>query len=214
MTIRTQAALSDFLAADLIWRKKELTQYRFLLEASVNRADRHGALLRGCVTLLYAHWEGFVKAAAMAYLEYLSFLRLPYNCFAPNILALACRALLRRGGTADTVTVHLDIVRFFRERLAEQARIPVRDGISTRANLNSETLEEIIATLGLDFAPFETKRHLIDEGLLASRNTIAHGETQRITPERYEELYREVLGMLEEVKSQIENAVALRKYAA
>jgi hypothetical protein len=214
MSIRTQAQLGDFLAADLIWRKKEMTQYRFLLEGSTARVDRHGAILRGCVTLLYAHWEGYVKSSSFAYLEYLSFLRLQYRQLAPNFLALASRTLLRRAGAANTLGIHIEVVKFFREGLHQRSSLPTRDGISTRSNLSADVLEDIVTTLGLDFNPFATKRHLIDEGLLASRNTIAHGEVHRVTPERYEELQREVLGMLEEFKTQIENAVALRRYAA
>ena len=214
MKIRTQAELSDFLASDLIWRKKELTEYRFLLAGARNRADRHGALLRGSVTLLYAHWEGFVKSASVAYLSYVSFQRLRLRELAPNFLALASRGLLRQGGAANTIGVHIEVVRYFREQLDSQASVPIRDGISTRANLNSEVLEEIVRSLGLDFTPFETKKHLIDEGLLASRNTIAHGEELRVTPERFEELYREVIEMLDQYRTQVENAVVLRAFAA
>jgi hypothetical protein len=61
MSIRTAEQLYDVLAADLIWRKKELSAYKLAMEAAERSPDRRQAFLRGAVALLYAHWEGFVS---------------------------------------------------------------------------------------------------------------------------------------------------------
>jgi hypothetical protein len=176
MKVRTEVQLFDLIDGELIWRKKELTQFKFLLESAGNREDRRVALLRSAVTLLYAHWESFFKTTGLVYLEYVASQRLRFEELAPSFLALAARKLLGAATGAKRIHAHVEVTRFFRGGLSQTSSLPYRDGISTRANLSSEVLREIIETLGLDFAPYETKGHLIDEGLLYSRNTIAHGE--------------------------------------
>ena len=214
MKLRTAEDVDDFLARDLIWRKKELTEFKFLLDGARSRLDRRDALIRAGVTLLYAHWEGYVRGAAKAYLEFLSYQRLRYDELATNFLALASRGIVRKVGATEKIGPFMDVARFFREGLAAQSTVPVRDGISTRANLSSTVLQDILATLGLDARPYATKANLIDEGLLGARNTIAHGDYLLVTADRWEELHREILAMLESLHTAISNAVALKQFLA
>ena len=79
MSIRTLEQLYDKLSDELTWRKKELTSLKLLSESSGIATDRQIALLRALVALLYAHWEGFIKNASSAYIEYVSFQRLRYD---------------------------------------------------------------------------------------------------------------------------------------
>jgi len=206
MKIRTESQLFDRIDEDLIWRKKELTDLKFLLETAAAKRERKPALLRSAITLLYAHWEGFIKTVALSYLEYVAAQALRFEELSPSFLALAARGILNAGTGAKRIRAHLEITKFFRSGLGERSNLPYRDGIRTQANLSAEVLKEIIDTLGLDFSPFETKSHLIDEALLRSRNTIAHGEYLLITERRYEELSREVLGMMENFRTQVQNA--------
>jgi hypothetical protein len=209
MRIRTGSQLCDRIDEDLIWRKRELTDIKFLLETAAAKRERKPALLRSAVTLLYAHWEGFIKTAALSYLEYVAAQNLRFEELAPSFLALAARSILNAGTGAKRIRVHLEITKFFRSGLSEKSTLPYKDGIRTQANLSSEVLREIVDTLGLDFSPFETKAHLIDETLLRSRNTIAHGEYLLITEQCYQELSREVLEMMEDFRTQVQNAALL-----
>ncbi len=72
MNIRTVDQLNEFLSGEIIWRKKELTALRSLVESAKSSTDKQNALIRSGMTVLYAHWEGFVKAAASAYLEFVA----------------------------------------------------------------------------------------------------------------------------------------------
>jgi hypothetical protein len=214
MKIRTELQLCEIIDADLIWRKKELTDLKFLLETAAARRERKPALLRGAVTLLYAHWEGFIKAVALSYLEYVATLGLRFEELSSNFLALAARRLLNGGTGAKRVQVHLEITKFFRSGLSQKSNLPYKDGIRTQGNLSSDVLKEIIDSLGLDFSPFEAKSNLIDDILLRSRNTIAHGEYLQMTEERYEELSRDVLEMMENFRTQVQNAAVLHAFQA
>lgn len=211
MKIRTSEQLADTLANDLIWRKKELTSYRSAMVPRVS-SERRDALLRGALALLYAHWEGYTKLAANAYLEYIASQRLRNEELAPAILSIAIRPLLRAASESNRIGPHRDVVEFLLTRMAERSAVPYRDAITTRANLSSRVLREILETLGLDYSPFESKATLLDEGLLERRNTIAHGEFLILTVDRYLELHSEVLGMMEELTTQITNAAATGSY--
>jgi hypothetical protein len=196
----------------MIWRKREITAMRWLVEKASPYTDRHNAILRATVALVYAHWEGFIKTAGSSYLEFVHYKRLKHSQLAPNFVALAARSILRQASATNKIALHMEVTKFFLSRLEEQSRLPYADGVDTGSNLSSALLKEIIETLGLEFAPFETKIHLIDVRLLRTRNTIAHGEYLMVDEDSVKELATEVIGMLEIFRTQIDNAVALSAY--
>jgi hypothetical protein len=214
MSIRTVEHLSDALAGEIIWRKKELTALRLMVESKSLQPDRRTAVIRGAVALLYAHWEGFIKQAGRAYLEFVHFQRLPYSKLARNFVALGARSRLSRAAETTKVQAHLALVDFFLEGLEGRCVLPYKDGINTQSNLSSRVLREIVDTLGLDYREFETKEKLIDELLLKQRNTIAHGEYLITTIASYLDLYQEILLMMETFRTQVDNAAALKLFLA
>jgi len=214
MSIRTLEQLSDALSTAIVWRKKELTALKIMIEGKSLRVDRRTALLRGAVALLYAHWEGFVKSASRFYLEYVYYQRLTHKQLSDNFMAICIRGLLNKAGQSNKIGQHLDVVDFFSRRMDERSNLPYKDGVSTKSNLSSQVFKEIIDTLGLDYSQFETKETLVDELLLKNRNTIAHGEYLLLTQEAYIEIHEQVLNMIERYRTQVENAAALKKYLA
>lgn len=95
MSIRTTEQLSDKLSNDLAWRKKELSEVKTLVEAKSSSAQRHKALVRSGVCILYSHWEGFVKLAANSYLEFVRLQKPTYKELSSNFLALAMKEKLK-----------------------------------------------------------------------------------------------------------------------
>lgn len=63
MSIRTTDEFLAKVDAQLIWRRKELTDLRVLVQGSSGNAIPQSMLIRAGIALLYAHWEGFVKTA-------------------------------------------------------------------------------------------------------------------------------------------------------
>jgi hypothetical protein len=214
MSVRTLEQLSDAISEEIVWRKKELTALRLMIESKAVAHGRRTALLRGAVALLYAHWEGFVKASARLYMEFVHFQRLSYDQLSRNFVALGARALMNKASQTSKIRSHIDVAEFFLEHLNERCTLPYKDGISTQANLSSRALHDIVETLGLDYSEFVTKEKLLDDLLLKQRNTIAHGEYLLLTMESYLELHEQILLMLEAFRTQIDNAAALKKYLA
>ncbi len=212
MSVRTTEQLNAFLSGELAWRRKELTGIRRLVEAATLKDSQRNALLRCGVTMLYAHWEGFVKAASCAYLEHVSMQRLRYSELAPNFVAIGIRQLLHNASTSKRSRDHNALVDFFLGRMSERSSLPYRNVIDTESNLSSTVFRDIIEKLGLDYSPYGMKEKFVDEDLLNVRNTIAHGTYLGTTLSIYIDMVTEVFGMMELFRNQIENAAITRAY--
>jgi hypothetical protein len=205
MKIRTVEELNQALSDDLIWRKKELSEIKSLIEAKSFSSQKHNALIRSGICILYAHWEGFAKLAANSYLEYVRTKKLLYRELSSNFLALAMKKQLKDATETNKASLYIPVCNFFLFDLDKKSSLP-KDAISTASNLSSEILKEITCILGIDFSPYSTKSVLIDTKLLNARNTIAHGNYLTIDTEEYVELHTAVIEMLELFRNQIENA--------
>ncbi len=211
-TIRTLEQLSDSLAADLVWRKKELADLKSLIETAKTASSKEKALLRSGTTILYAHWEGFIRTAASNYLEYIATKRLKYNELSSNFVALALKTRLSQISETNKATVSTEAVDFIRSQLDERSSVPYKDVIQTASNLSSSIFREITCLLGLDYSLYETKQVLIDEKLLARRNNIAHGQYLSLDKEDYLELHSQVIGMMDTFRNQVENCATCETY--
>lgn len=212
MNIRTTNQLYDFLSGELAWRKKELTDLKILIDDHNLSKSKRSVLLRSGVALLYAHWEGFVKGAATAYLQFIAAQRLKNAELALHILAVSARSTLNNATGANDINAHLLVTQFFVEQSEEEAHIPYKDAIRT-SNLNYRIFEDIGRMLGLDLSLASTSHHLIDERLLKNRNMIAHGEFIPIDQQAYDDLHKEIIKLLDLFSNEITNCAIDKRYA-
>jgi hypothetical protein len=212
MNIRTVENLYDRLSDEIAWRRKELSDVKALIETESFTASKRDALIRAGVALLYAHWEGFIKAAATAYLEFVSSQRMSYEELSPNFIAISVKGKLNAAGGANKAAIHTQVVEFFLNDLSEKCTIPFKTAVQTKANLSSTVLQNILAMLGLDYTFYETKEKLIDERLLSSRNTIAHGSYLLVTIKDYVELHEQITAMMNHFRNDIDNSATLNKF--
>lgn len=212
MKIRTLEHLNQRLTDDLIWRKKEISDLKSLIETKNFSTSKHNAILRSGVTLLYAHWEGYIKTAATSYLEFVAKQQLIYDRLAINFVAIAMKFKLNEASKTKKATVFTEVAHFMLTQTNQKSSLPYEDVISTDSNLSSEILREIVCLLGLDYSFYETKEVIINEQLLKRRNGIAHGEHLSLDRDEYQQLHNEILAMMENFRTQIENNASQKLY--
>ncbi len=94
---------------ETIWRKRELSTIRM----EVGRQDGPAGVLaiRSGVTILYAHWEGWIKAISRLYLDFVNTLKIPYRDLSPALLATALRARMDTVQSSNKALIHLAVIR-------------------------------------------------------------------------------------------------------
>ena len=97
-------------------------------------------------------------------------------------------------------------------KLRELPKMDWEHCVDTRANLNSDTLNEIVCQLGLDERVYLTKRQLLDQKLIANRNAVAHGGRVSIEAEDYALVHEEVLDLVLQFRNDVENAAVSASY--
>jgi hypothetical protein len=110
-------------------------------------------------------------------------------------------------------SLYIPVCEFFLYELNQRSILPKpKEVISTGSNLNSENFKEITYNLGIDFSISSKESVLIDLKLLKTRNEIAHGEDSEFNRDAYLELHKEIIGMLDIFRNQIENAAIQEKF--
>ena len=194
--IRSRLVLQHYMQEEFAWRKKELHNLKVLV-VSNEKTHSRDLCIRAAVTLLYAHWEGFVKFIGSCYLEFVARQKLTHDQLPSNFLAVCVSSLINDATESSKPQMRLDVVNFFRKDGATRSRIQWKSAINTQANLNSAVFRDIVLTLGLDYSQFATKEKLLDEKLLANRNRIAHGQHLLVVYEEYVELHDELIGIMQ-----------------
>jgi len=209
MKIRTKENFIDLIDKEIAWRKKELS---FLKGNVKENSPNYKTHLRSAIVLLYAHWEGFVKNSCELYLSYIKTKKLNYNELNENIIALSLKYNLKDFEQSNKSTIHCQIVDFLLNNLNQRATIPDNDIIKTGSNLNSTILKEILTTVGLDYKEYELKNNLLDSVLLKNRNSIAHGEYIELNELNYNELYSDILAIMDDIKNRLSNSIVLEEF--
>lgn len=210
MKIRTLDELQDQLDRDIGWRIKEIADIKLSLKSA--QGSKETTLIRAGVPLLYAHWEGFVKSAAEAYINFVAMKRLALENLSHSFVALAARQHLDNLSNSTRAKLQIDAVTFLRSRLNEQANISPRTKINTRSNLNSEVFEDIALTLGIDTSRYLPRYNFLNTSLLSRRNAIAHGEYLDLDMNAYTDLSDDVVMLLRWVKTDIQNCASLESF--
>jgi hypothetical protein len=210
LNLRTSDMLLAHLDQDMAWRIKEIAELKNAVDSAQGRSQN--AHIRAGVTMLYAHWEGFVKNSANAYVNYLSHRADLNQNLQPCFIALGMKSKLSSFTSSSKSNIATDAVALLLSEMNSPVRLPKEDAISAESNLSSTVFVNIAGWIGISSDQYSPRFPLIDETLLKSRNHIAHGEFLTITTERFHSLISEVLEMLRWFKTDIENAVVQRTF--
>lgn len=183
----------------------------------MEKARRHHEkqiMLRAAVCILYAHWEGFIKQAATAYISFVATRGRRLRDLKPNFVALGLRGLISSAGASNSPTLHTELISTVISGLEENANLQWSNSVNSASNLNSKVLIEILCLLGLDSTGYLSSGPLIDQRLLRNRNRIAHGDRGDMDPDDYSFLQERIVQVIEQFRDDVENAAALHSYLA
>ncbi len=209
----TESDLSAIFDADLIWRRKELSD----MKAAVRCADTTAkpALLRAITAMSYAHWEGYVRTCATRYFEFLTLRRKPFVELERQIYVNAFMARLdalhqSRASIEQRCKLVTDILDGQHNRFSYVNK----DLIDTRSNLNSEVIKDICLICGVDPEHFCQRRLFIDIVVLKRRNAIAHGQEEYVGEGEVDDLVANILALMGAFRNLLENKIYTKSYAA
>jgi hypothetical protein len=208
--IRTTSQLQELLDHEFAWRLKEIHDIRSAARKADSSAQR--TFMRAGVALLYAHWEGFVKAGAEGYVNHLSCKGLRYSELKSCFVALGLKVHLHRIGSSDKSDAGVTAIEFIMNKLDAPADLPLRNAIDTESNLSSTVFQNIVGWIGIDSERYATRFNLLDESLLKRRNRIAHGQHLELDPAAFSQLVDQVLELLRWFKTDLENAMATKAF--
>ena len=191
------------------WRIKELSTFK--LAAKADGANRK-VFVRAGIALVYAHWEGFIKAASEAYLNFVDnqghLYRDLKSCFA--IFGLKGKLVLLV--QSRQAKPNIEAFDFVLGELDKPARMNLSGAIDTESNLTSKVFANIAASLDIATTGYETKFKLIDESLVRRRNRVAHGEYLDLDANDFRTLADEVLQIMRDYKTDLQNAASMATY--
>lgn len=212
MKIRSTETLLDLLDEEVAWRRRELTSLRG--EINARSGLTQAMLLRAGTALLYAHFEGFVKAAAEMYVNFVAYRRLTHEELASPFLALCLRKVINEAHASGAAAPAVELVDFIRTHMSARASVPRVGAISTESNLSSKVLGRVLETVGLDQGRYALRGNLIDEELLKRRNEIAHGRALQVGLDDYDQVHNAVLELIDDIRTQIAIHALEERYRA
>ncbi|NNC15231.1 hypothetical protein HJC22_05710 [Corallococcus exiguus] len=210
MKIRNLNELVEFLAQSRQRRKQELVSIRNRLPST--DPGRTNLELRTAPVFAYAHWEGFAKDAASAYVAYVARKTVSLSILKPHFQAIACRPNVTTAATATKrIWPHLVVIKRLVDELHDSITLPSDGVIDTESNLNWEVFENLCTTVGIDLAHWIPFKGLMDDMFL-SRCDIAHGTLVTPTLKEVQGYLDFVISGMDRFSTDIENAASMNNH--
>jgi len=210
MKIKNLVQLQDKLDSEIGWRVKEIYGLKFSVRNTKLMAE--ATLIRAGVTILYSHWEGFVKAASLAYLSYVDNQQHVYRDLKSCFVIFGLKGHIDDIRESKKSEKNIEIVEFLLNKMNHRSSMKLGSAINTESNLRSHVFENIARSLGIVPDFYKTKYNLIDHSLVDRRNSIAHGEFLNISSKEWISLSEEILTIMRAYKTDIENYASQKLY--
>ncbi|ODR93443.1 hypothetical protein AUC69_04380 [Methyloceanibacter superfactus] len=208
--IRTLSQLQENLDNEMGWRIKELSSLKVSVKGAVSIAEP--TIVRAGIALLYAHWEGFIKNGSTAYLNYITNQGIKYEELKSCFVVFGLKGYLNTLTVSRKAEANEKAIDFIMEQMTNPAKISLSSAIDTESNLTSKVFDNIAVSLSISRTAYESKYNLIDQSLVLRRHKIAHGEYLDLSAKEWRSLTDEVLSLMRQFKTDIENAASLQLY--
>jgi hypothetical protein len=156
VSVRTPEELCDETDRNLAWRRLELSALRRQMLGAELVA--RNALVRAGVAMLYAHWEGYVKEAASAYISMVAVRRLQCCELSASLVATVLRSRIESLQFPLKTSSLQEITGFILDGMVDRPRLRPDGVIRTDANLNHAVLREILFATGIAYEPPPPRR--------------------------------------------------------
>jgi len=207
--VRTLSEMQTALDQEMAWRIKEMGVFK--VGAGKNGPQRK-PYVRAGVALLYAHWEGFIKNSSEIYLSYVESRALRYRDLKSCFVVFGLKGKINTLVESRKSMPNIEAMDFIFSKLDEIAKLQIGTAVNTDSNLTSKVFCNIANSLDIDTSPYETKFNLIDSSLVDRRNKVAHGEFLEIDGSDFSVLVEDMLSLMRQYKTDIENAASLECY--
>lgn len=207
--IRTLTHLQEELDAEMGWRIKEIAAFNL---ATKTNGINQKVFLRAGVALVYAHWEGFIKAASEAYLNFVNNQNHVYRDLKSCFAVFGLKGKLTMLTESRQAKPNIEAFEFVLGELDRPARMSMASAIDTESNLTSSVFVNIATSLDIATTTYETKFNLIDESLVKRRNKVAHGEYLDLDADDFRTLADNVVQMMRNYKTDLQNAASMETY--
>jgi hypothetical protein len=209
--IRATQELLNFLGQRKQHRKSELISLSQDLSPSKGEPTAH--ICKAAVVLAYAHWEGFVKEAAQAYVHLVSHKSKRLDALALSFQALVFRQeLLAAQSATRRIQQHLSLTKRFTDDITSSCKIDPDRAIDTESNLNAAVFENICLSIGLSYQVFWDMYGPFMNDLVANRCAVAHGEMWIPEVKYAREAVAFVIKAIDQFSTDIENAAIREEY--
>lgn len=207
--IRTLSQLQDALDSEMGWRVKEVGAF---LVASKSNGPEKKFFIRAGVALVYAHWEGFIKASSETYLSFVHYRGHTYRELKSCFAVFGLKSKLQMLATSRKSAPNIEAFDFIISEMEKPAYMQMSSAINTESNLTSKVFGNIAKSLDLDVEKYATKFNLIDESLVKRRNQVAHGEYVDLNGREFGELVNDILQLMRDYKVDLLNAASMEAY--
>jgi len=207
---RTLGILFDNINEEWVWRVKELDDFKSVVEKIKDESTK-SSLIRAGITLLYAHWEGFIKTCSYNYYNYVTTKGYKLKELKDSFVAISIKKELNELIDSKKIAKQSKIISILFQEFEKRGMFPEKIPLKTN-NLNYEIFEEYCAMIGIETMTFETKRQFINQRLVGNRNNIAHGKYLQLKEFDFKEIFSLTLGLMKSFKDSIENSATLATY--
>lgn len=209
--IRSTQDLIDFLGEKKKTRKRELVSLS--QDLSPPNGQPSARTRRTAVVLAYAHWEGFVKDAARAYVRFVTYKSRSLSSLSLCFQALACRQeLLAAQPATRRIQPHLALTKRFIDDLASSCSIDADAAIDTESNLRAGVFENICLCVGLDYQTYWATLGPFIDDLFRCRCAVAHGELAIPEVKYAKDAVTFAINAIDRFSDEIENAAVMSHY--
>jgi len=191
------------------WRVKEIGVFN--VASRKNGAERR-SFIRAGVALTYAHWEGFIKNSSEIYLAYVNHKSLSYRQLKTCFAVFGLKRSLSTLADSKKALPNIEAFEFILNKMDTVAHLQLNSAIKTESNLSSKVFRNIASSLDIDTSPYSTRFNLIDQSLVDRRNAIAHGEYLDLSGSDFGILVDEVLLLMRQYKTDLQNAASLESF--